>query len=428
MGERLVDWFTQLMCSGAWLALILFNGWLIYRLARPFLPIRGKRWGVLLLLLFAGTSGMVIWVGDPNLLYTLPFFLAAFFVCTRGDRIGRLTMCLIFFCLVMSVCAMLDTYLQYVQGYDVLTRLLRPVLFGGLYLLLRRRLPAQPVVLSAGLWRLMLGLAAMPFCALAAVVLLTYPKYNSPAAYVQAMNQGIVVLPFVLLASVLLLRAVLVLADHEKLEQASRLTSVREVYYQGLRQQEQQVRTLRHDLRNHMTVIRGRLEQDDTAGALRYLEELSASPALQGTQRICENEAANAVLAAKAEAMRQAGLTPDFVITLPEPLPLSDTDLCALLGNALDNAIEASAQADDKTITVRCKVQKGLFMLRVKNALVGEVPTDLSTTKADKSAHGLGLPSMREIASRNGGTLKAEAKDGRFELLICIPIVESKGK
>lgn len=428
MGERLVDWFTQLMCSGAWLALILFNGWLIYRLARPFLPIRGKRWGVLLLLLFAGTSGMVIWVGDPNLLYTLPFFLAAFFVCTRGDRIGRLTMCLIFFCLVMSVCAMLDTYLQYVQGYDVLTRLLRPVLFGGLYLLLRRRLPAQPVVLSAGLWRLMLGLAAMPFCALAAVVLLTYPKYNSPAAYVQAMNQGIVVLPFVLLASVLLLRAVLVLADHEKLEQASRLTSVREVYYQGLRQQEQQVRTLRHDLRNHMTVIRGRLEQDDTAGALRYLEELSASPALQGTQRICENEAANAVLVAKAEAMRQAGLTPDFVITLPEPLPLSDTDLCALLGNALDNAIEASAQADDKTITVRCKVQKGLFMLRVKNALVGEVPADLSTTKADKSAHGLGLPSMREIASRNGGTLKAEAKDGRFELLICIPIVESKGK
>lgn len=428
MGERFLDWFTQMMCSGAWLALILFNGWLIYRLARPFLPIRGKGWGALLLLLFAGTSGMVIWVGDPNLLYTLPFFLTAFFVCTRGDRIGRLTMCLIFFCLVMSVCAMLDTYLQYVQGYDVLTRLLRPVLFGGLYLLLRRRLPVEPVVLSAGLWRLMLGLAAMPFCALAAVVLLTYPKYNSPAAYVQAMNQGIVVLPFVLLTSVLLLRAVLVLADHEKLEQASRLTSVREVYYQGLRQQEQQVRTLRHDLRNHMTVIRGRLEQDDTAGALRYLEELSASPALQGTQRICENEAANAVLAAKAEAMRQAGLTPDFVITLPEPLPLSDTDLCALLGNALDNAMEAAAQAEDKTVTVRCKVQKGLFMLRVKNALVGEVQEDLSTTKADKSAHGLGLPSMREIASRNGGTLKAEAKDGRFELLICIPIVENKGE
>lgn len=425
MGERFLEWLTQLVSNGAWVALILFNGWLIYRLACPFLSIRGKGWGVLLLLLFAGSSGMVIWVGDPNLLYTLPFFLAAFFLCTRGDRIGRLTMCLIFFCLVMSVCAMLDTYLQYVQGYDVLTRLLRPVVFGGLYLALRHRLPQEPVVLSAGLWRLMLGLAVMPFCALVAVVLLTYNKYLSSAAYTQAMNLGLVVLPFVLLTAVMLLRAVLVLVDHEKLEQASRLASVREVYYQSLQQQAQQVRTLRHDLRNHMTVIRARLEQGDADGALDYLDALSASPALHGAQRICENEITNAVLTAKAEAMRQAGITPDISASVPVSLPLADIDLCALLGNALDNAMEAAAQAEEKTIIVRCKVQKGLFMLRVENTLDGEVLPGLPTTKGDPSAHGLGLPSMREIALRNGGTLETSVRDGKFALLICIPVAKT---
>lgn len=423
MGERFLEFLRQLMQGGLWYVLALFNGYALCRLTVPFLSVRKRWWWQgILLLLFAGSSGMVIWVGDPNLLYTLPVFLAVFFLCTRGDRMGRLAMCLIVFCLVMSVCALLDTYLGNLDNYDVLTRLARPVVFGGLYLLLRRRLPAEPVTLSPQLWRLTLGLAAMPFCALAAVVLLTYTKYDSQAAYVQAMNLGLVVLPFVLLTSVMLLRAVLVLSDHERLERASQLASVREVYYQGLRQQERQVRTLRHDLRNHLTVVRGRLEQGDTAGALSYLEELSGSPALSGARRICENDTANAVLTAKAEAMRQAGLTLDFAVALPERLPLSDLDLTALLGNALDNAMEAAVRAEEKTVSVRCRVQKGLFMLRVENALGDAVAPDLATTKADKTAHGLGLPGMREIAARCGGTLEAGVKARRFELVVCIPV------
>ena len=127
-------------------------------------------------------------------------------------------------------------------------------------------------------------------------------------------------------------------------------------------------------------------------------------------------------LTAKAEAMRQAGLTPDFSVTLPEQLPLSDLDLTALLGNALDNAMEAAVRAEDKTVSVRCRVQKGLFMLRVENTLGGAVAPDLATTKADKTAHGLGLPGMREIAERYGGTLEAGVKAGRFELVVCLPV------
>ena len=422
MEKRCLDCLLQMVHWGFWIALNLVNGWFIYCLARPFLAMRGKVWRIVLLLLFAGSSGMVIWVGDPNLLYTLLVFLAVFFLCTHGDRVGRLTMCLVFFCLVMSACALLDTYLQSLQSYDLLTRLLRPAIFGGLYLSWRHRLPTEPVRLSPGLWRLLLGLASMPFCALAAVVLLTYTKYDSLSVYALSMNLGMVVLPFVLLTAIMLLRAVLVLADHERLEESNRLASLREIYYQGLQQQEQQVRTLRHDLRNHMMVIRGRLEQGNTEGALSYLEDLSASPALQGSRRICDNEIANAVLAAKADAMRQLGFAPDFAVMLPENLPLSDTDLCSLLGNALDNAMEAAVQTEDKTVIVRCKVQKGLFMLRVENAMAGEVEANLVTTKADKSSHGLGLPSMREIASRYGGTLESGAKAGRFELLVCIPV------
>ena len=162
---------------------------------------RAASGGVLLFLTLTGSSGMVIWIGDPNLLYTLPVYFLLFLLCTKGDIVGRLAVCIIFFCLEMSVCALLDSYLQLLSGddlyrwYDVATRLARPAVFGTLWLLLRRRFPAQQVRLSRRLWKLVLALAAMPLCALIAVVLLTFQKYESDAVSALALNQGLAVLP-----------------------------------------------------------------------------------------------------------------------------------------------------------------------------------------------------------------------------------------
>ena len=401
------------------------SGFFLYRLCTPFVRLRrGRFWKALLFLTLAGTSGMVIWIGDPNLLYTLPVFFALFFLATRGDRVGRLAVCMILFCLEMSVCALLDTYVERINRdalYDVLVRMARPLVFGPLWLLLRRRLPREPVTLSRRLWKLVLGLAAMPLCALIAVVLLTFRRYESAEVYAVAMNQGMVVLPFVFLTSLVLLFAILILADHERLEQASRLAGLREVYYQSLQQQERQVRQLRHDLRNHLTVVQGLLQKGDAQGAAGYLDQMSVSPALRGVRRFCENETANVVLAAKMEIMERAGIAADFAVSIPKKLPVADTDLAALLGNALDNAIEGVDAAAEKKITLRCRVDKGLLMLRLENPVGGEINPELATTKADKSAHGFGIPGMREIAERYGGTLSAGMSGENFELVVCLP-------
>lgn len=422
----MVDLIWNIWAYGLCWLNILANGFFLYDLCRPFAePRKGWVWKIVLLLTLAGSSGMVIWVGDPNLLYTLPIYLFLFFLCTQGDWTGRLAVCIIFFCLEMSVCALLDTYVRVLDSYrlyDLLVRLLRTAIFGLLWLLLRRRLPAERVRLSRRLWQLVLGLAAMPLCALIAVVLLTFQKYESAAVNALAMNQGLIVLPFVLLTSIMLLFAVLILADHEKLEQLNRLAALREVYYQGLRQQEKQVRQIRHDLRNHLTVVRGLLEGQDTQGAMNYLEQMAGSPALQGSRRFCQNETANVVLSAKAEAMEQAGIPFDFAASLPKDLALADTDLAALLGNALDNAIEGVQTASAKRVLLRCRVDKGLFMLRTENPVGGEVCPDLSTTKADKTSHGFGIPGMREIAQRYHGTLEAGMEQGRFILVACLLI------
>lgn len=409
--------------DGSWILLSMATGLILCRLCIPFVSVKQKLpWKVLLVVTFGGTSGMVIWVGDNNLLFTLPVFLGFFFLCTQGERLGRLAVGLIFFCLIMSVCAMLDTYLFSLNSYDIITRLARPVVFGLLLLLFRRRLPDGPAVLPPRLWKLVLGLAAMPLCALVAVVLLTNEKYTSPAVHTLAMNQGLVVLPFVLVTSLVLLRAIRVLADHQKLERTAQLAEMRELYYQGLRREQDQVRTLRHDLRNHLTALQGLLARGQTAQAAGYLEQIAGSPWAQGNQQFCENETANVVLSSKAEAARRLGLQTEFQAALPRDLPIADPDLCALLGNAIDNAMEAAQKAANKKVRLRCRTDKGLFMLQVENALTGDERPDLSTTKKDKTAHGFGLAGMREIAARYGGSLEAGPREGRFELVVCLPL------
>ncbi|MDD7289904.1 MAG: GHKL domain-containing protein [Clostridiales bacterium] len=409
--------------DGSWILLFMATGLILCRLCISFVSVKQKLpWKVLLVVTFGGTSGMVIWVGDNNLLFTLPVFLGFFFLCTQGERLGRLAVGLIFFCLIMSVCAMLDTYLFSLNSYDIITRLARPVVFGLLLLLFRRRLPDGPAVLPPRLWKLVLGLAAMPLCALVAVVLLTNEKYTSPAVHTLAMNQGLVVLPFVLVTSLVLLRAIRVLADHQQLARTAQLAEMRELYYQGLRREQDQVRTLRHDLRNHLTALQGLLAQGQTAQAAGYLEQIAGSPWAQGSQQFCENETANVVLSSKAEAARRLGLQAEFQAALPRDLPIADPDLCALLGNAIDNAMEAAQKAANKKVRLRCRTDKGLFMLQVENALTGDERPDLSTTKKDKAAHGFGLAGMREIAARYGGSLEAGPREGRFELVVCLPL------
>ncbi len=421
----MVGRLTAILIDVLALLLMLADGLFVYLLTSPFVTFRKGRWPrLVLLLLYSGSCGMVIWIGDPNMIYTMLVFFPCFFLVTQGQFAHRLALAMIAFCYIMSACAMIDSYAYMAEGYDYIVRLLRPVVFGGIYFFFRKRLPGEPVSLSSGLWKLMLGLAAMPFFSLVAVVGLTYYRYDS-LVYIVSKNQGLAVLPAVLLGSLLLLRAIITLTDYERLQSESRLSALREMYYQGLQREQNQVRTLRHDMRNHMAVLQGLLDNGDTGKAEEYLRELLGSAALSGGRRICAHETANAVLSVKLGEMERLGIPADFQVNLPEKLDISDTDLCALLGNALDNAMEACAKVKTPDIRLRCRMDKGMLMLMVSNPLSGDEKPGLGTTKADGKNHGFGLPGMTEIARRCGGSLDTRTEDGRFELIACIPMSTS---
>ena len=78
------------------------------------------------------------------------------------------------------------------------------------------------------------------------------------------------------------------------------------------------------------------------------------------------------------------------------------------------------APSADATVRLRCRFDKGMLMLAVDNPIAGAVHPDLRTTKADPHAHGHGLPGMRSIAARYGGSLETRVDDAGFHLLVCL--------
>ena len=407
-----------------WLAALLGSGYFLCRILTCFLTHRPiLLWKGVLLATLGISSHMIIWIGDPNLLYTFPLLFVVLLPGDRGgDRVGRVAVALIF---------LLPDHvgLRPAGHLSLCTQTRLPCPDMSRTAVFRAAVPSAPPPAAPGsrlalprrLWKLILALAMMPLCALVAVVLLSSRVWISQEAHVMGLTQGLVVLPFTLATAVALLFVILALADHEGLEQAVRLAGLREVYYQGLQREHQQLRTLRHDLRNHVTALQGLLAQGEGRRAQAYLDQLVRSPALSAQRRFCDNETANVVLSAKAKEMEGRGLRGIFQVALPARLLLSDADLCALLGNALDNAMEAAEKSEDPVIHLRCRVEKGLFMLQVENALAGDKAPDLATTKEDKAAHGFGLPGMREIARRYGGSLEVTAAQGRFLLTACLP-------
>lgn len=383
---------------------------------------------LLLTLTFATRS----WIGDENPLILFPAFIGVFLLCYQGPWYARLVSGLIFFSLFEPLCMMVDTLSFsniefFTQGpYNVLLQMVKAAVFLALWLFVRRIVSQSGVLfLSKKLWVLLGSLALAPFFSTLSFTIWNRRLYRFDYYPGTAMGIAYTVLPFACLSALALLVAMGVLSRHEELLQRQSLAEMREVYYKGLQREQAGVRILRHDMHNHIAAAVGLFDTGQPEAAHQYLQQLSLSAGLLGAKRYCQNEVANAVIASKAATMEEQCITADIGVHLPEGLALPDVELCALLGNALDNAIEAAQKATEKRITVRARADKGTLMLRVENTLAHppkQKNGKLVTSKADGTRHGFGLAGMEEIARRYDGVCEIEYDETQFCLLISIPL------
>lgn len=182
-----------------------------------------------------------------------------------------------------------------------------------------------------------------------------------------------------------------------------------------------------HDLKHQIRAIRSLSKEEID----RYLEEMEHSVQIYESMVKTGNEVLDTILTEKSLYCRERGITVSCVADGSQMDFINTIDLYAILGNALDNAIEAVeklAHREKRQIDVLIYRQQNFLVMNIINPLEGslvyeeELPV---TTKGDKSYHGFGLRSMRYLVKKYDGCLSVRTEDGCFSLKILMPIPAS---
>lgn len=214
----------------------------------------------------------------------------------------------------------------------------------------------------------------------------------------------------------------------ESLRYADRNLLAQKKQFDALAAHMDETRKARHDLRQHLAVVKSYLEHDDKAGLAEYIELYQSQLPPDTWERYCRNDVVNAVVCYYAASARDSGIVFEAGIDYPEGCPVSSTDITVLLGNLLENAVEAckrEAAGGPQTIKFRVK-QRGssTLLILVDNPCLTPVPFDGDTPLSSKrEGVGIGAASVREIAARYGGTVQFEQKGGVFYASVLLKLV-----
>ena len=190
----------------------------------------------------------------------------------------------------------------------------------------------------------------------------------------------------------------------------------------------EQMRGWRHDYKNHIAAMQASLRTGNTEALDRYLTELSAD--LSGVDTVVKtgNVMADAILNSKLSLARKREIACDVTAALPGKTPVTDVELCVILGNLLDNAIEACAAVADPSgrfLRVYIGRFKGQLYISVTNAMAGTPKKKggtYATTKGEN--HGFGLKRIDRTVKKYGGYLNRQHEDGVFCTEVMLPLTD----
>ena len=198
-----------------------------------------------------------------------------------------------------------------------------------------------------------------------------------------------------------------------------------ETHYQEVDNMYRKMRGWRHDYRNHIQAMKVMAANGNMDGIKAYLDELDTDLNTVDTVVKTGNAMADAILNSKISLAQSKSIAVHCDAHIPVKLQMSELDLCCILGNLFDNAIEASLSLSEAERQIRVYMDmKGTqlyisFTNFTSGRKLNKVGTLFQTSKGE--GHGFGLVRIDNIIERLGGYLSRNSEDGAFTTEILIP-------
>ncbi len=232
---------------------------------------------------------------------------------------------------------------------------------------------------------------------------------------------------FVLISALILQMRKLYEAEH-KLSQAKALEAqMLEREYQSLSRSYETNAKLFHDFRNHLGVIKNYLMKDKSAEALDYIEELTGGDSGLNTGVWTGDDTVDYLIGSKMDAAQKKGISFEAEVEFPRNTDLRSSDLCAVLANLLDNAIEASSKCKDpsgRKLRLVIRRIRQMLVIKVENTYEyepqGSGDGHFKSSKTDGGLHGWGIKSAEAAAQRYDGTVQSHFDGKLFTTVVTL--------
>lgn len=198
-----------------------------------------------------------------------------------------------------------------------------------------------------------------------------------------------------------------------------------EQHYAEVENMYRKMREWRHDYHNHIQALATMLEQGDTEKAREFLSEIHDTLTKVDTVLKTGNTMVDAILNSKISLMYAKQIRVDATAKVPPSLSVKDIDLCVIIGNLLDNAVEACEKLPENSRFVRIYIAvKGKHLYLSFTNSAGKKQEKVGTLfRSTKGAHGgIGLSRVDSLVSQYGGYVTRASEDGGYTTEVILPL------